>query len=66
MVNGGGSYRSNGWHGMYAMSGIDGDNERIFKVDDSMSLFIEHAVAAAKQFISDRRQLNGDWKPKTE
>ena len=51
---------------MYAMSGIDGDNGRIFKVDDSMSLFIEHAVAAAKQFISDRRQLNKDWKPKTK
>lgn len=63
MVNGGGSYRTNGWHGMYAMSGIKDSNERIYKVDDSMSLFIEHAVAAARQFISDRRQLNGSWKP---
>lgn len=61
MVNGGGSYASNGWHGMYAMSGIEGDNGRIYKVDDSLSLFITHAIAAARQFISDRRLLNGNW-----
>ena len=63
MVNGGASYRSNGWHGMYAMSGIEESNGRIYKVDDKMTLFIEHAVAAAKQFISDRLQLNANWKP---
>ena len=63
MVNGGASYRTNGWHGMYAMSGIDGNNGRIYKVDDSMELFVKHAIAAAKQFISDRRQLNENWKP---
>lgn len=63
MVNGGGSYRSNGWHGMYAMSGIEKSNGRIFKVDDDLSLFISHAIAAAKQFITDRRQLNADWRP---
>jgi len=63
MVNGGASYRTNGWHGMYAMSGIEGNNGRIYKVDDSMDLFIKHAIAAAKQFISDRRQLNENWKP---
>ena len=63
MVNGGASYRTNGWHGMYAMSGIEGNNGRIFKVDDSMHLFIKHAISAAKQFISDRRQLNRSWKP---
>lgn len=63
MVNGGASYRSNGWHGMYAMSGIDNSNERIFKVDDSLSLFITHAIVAARQFISDRRKLNREWKP---
>lgn len=63
MVNGGGSYRTNGWHGMYAMSGIDASNERIYKVDDSLSLFITHAIAAARQFISDRRQLNREWRP---
>ena len=63
MVNGGASYHSNGWHGMYAMSGIEGDNGRIYKVDDSMKVFIDHAIAAAKQFITDRRQLNNSWKP---
>lgn len=63
MVNGGASYRTNGWHGMYAMSGIDGNNGRIYKVDDSMELFVKHAIAAAKQFISDRRRLNENWKP---
>lgn len=63
MVNGGGSYRTNGWHGMYAMSGIDDSNERVFKVDDSLSLFVTHAIAAARQFISDRRKLNRVWKP---
>ena len=66
MVNGGSSYRSNGWHGMYAMSGIEESNGRIYKVDDKMTLFIKHAVAAAKQFISDRRQLNVNWKPEQE
>lgn len=63
MVNGGGSYKTNGWHGMYAMSGIEGANGRIYKVDDSMLLLINHAVSAAKQFISDRRRLNVDWIP---
>ena len=62
MVNGGASYKSNGWHGMYAMSGIDSSNGRIYKVDDTMSLFVDHAIAAAKQFISDRRLLNKNWK----
>lgn len=62
MVNGGGSYNGNGWHGMYAMSGIEETNGRIYKVDDSMQLFAEHAIEAAKQFIRDRRQLNATWK----
>lgn len=63
MVNGGGSYPANGWHGMYAMSGIDDSNDRIFKVDDSLNLFVRHAIAAARQFIADRRRLNHEWKP---
>ena len=62
MVNGGGSYSSNGWHGMYAMSGISESNGRIYKVDDALQLFVKHAVEAAKQFIRDRRQLNAGWK----
>lgn len=62
MVNGGGSYPLNGWHGMYAMSGIQESNERIYKVDDSLNLFVDHAIAAARQFISDRRMLNHEWR----
>lgn len=61
MVNGGGSYSSNGWHGMYAMSGIQESNGRIYKVDDSLNLFVAHAISAARQFISDRRMLNHEW-----
>lgn len=64
MVNGGGSYSSNGWHGMYAISGISESNGRIYKVDDTMALFAKHAISAAKQFISDRRQLNNNWEAK--
>ena len=63
MVNGGASYRSNGWHGMYAMSGIEGTRGRIFKVNDTMDLFIQHAISAARQFIADRRCLNETWMP---
>lgn len=63
MVNGGKSYKENGWHGMYAMSGITESNDRIYRIDDKMTLFIDHAIAAAKQFISDRRRLNATWKP---
>lgn len=62
MVNGGGSYRINGWHGMYAMSGINDNNDRIYKVDDTLNLFVTHAIQAAKQFIADRRLLNANWK----
>lgn len=62
MVNGGGSYGKNGWHGMYAMSGIKNQRDRIYKVDDSLELFVEHAIEAAKQFIIDRRQLNEKWR----
>ena len=63
MVNGGGSYPQNGWHGMYALSGIDDNNGRIFKVNNTMDILIDHAVQAAKQFISDRRMLNEKWRP---
>lgn len=62
MVNGGGSYPINGWHGMYAMSGIPENNGRIYKVSDTLDLFVSHAIKAAKQFIADRRMLTSDWK----
>lgn len=62
MVNSGGSYRNNGWHGMYAMSGIEKNDGRIYKVNDSLDLFVNHAIQAARQFVADRRQLNSNWK----
>lgn len=61
MVNGGGSYPVNGWHGMYAMSGIEKSNGRIYKVNDVLDIFVKHAIEAAKQFIADRRMLNATW-----
>ena len=62
MVNGGGSYPINGWHGMYALAGIEESRGRIYKVDDKLQLFADHAILAAKQFIKDRRELNHNWK----
>ncbi len=65
MVNGGGSYTTNGWHGMYAMSGISKTNDRIYKDSDTLQLFIQHTIEASRQFISDRRLLNHRWKAPT-
>lgn len=62
MVNGGGSYHTNSWHGMYAMSGINENNDRIYKTNENLDVFIAHAVQAANQLIADRRGLNRDWK----
>lgn len=62
MVNGGGSYSTNSWHGMYAMSGIPEDDDRIYKTNEKLDIFIKHAVQAANQFIADRRDLNRNWK----
>ena len=61
MVNGGGSYPTNGWHGMYTFSGIEKSEGRIYKTDKSLEIFANHAIAAARQFISDRRNLNHNW-----
>lgn len=46
---------------MYALSGIQASAGRIYKVDDSLDLFMEHAIIAARQFISDRRKLDHTW-----
>lgn len=62
MVNGGGSYGTNSWHGMYAMSGIPDHNDRIYKTSEKLDIFIEHAIQASDQFIADRRMLGRDWK----
>lgn len=63
MVNGGGSYDQNGWHGMYAISGITTDNCRIYKDNEGLEKLIEHAIQASECFISDRRNLDHTWQP---
>ncbi len=62
MVNGGGSYPTNSWHGMYAMTGIEQNNNRIYKTNEKLDIFVKHAIQAANQMISDRRKLNRNWK----
>ena len=62
MVNGGGSYNTNSWHGMYAMSGVANNNGRIYRTNERLDIFVNHALQAANQFISDRRALNRSWK----
>ena len=62
MVNGGGDieYQENGWHGMYAMSGIE-TNDRIYK-DEKLELLIEDANQASQKFISARQRFDRYWK----
>lgn len=62
MVNGGGSYGTNSWHGMYAMSGISDHNDRIYKTSEKLDIFVKHAIQASDQFIADRRMLGRGWK----
>lgn len=61
MVNGGDSYQQNGWHGMYAMAGIDTDNDRIYVTDSQLTLFAHHAVLADKH--RNRGQFDNTWRP---
>lgn len=61
MVNGGGSYPTNSWHGMYAMTGITENNNRIYKTNEKLDVIINHTIQAANQFIADRRKLGRDW-----
>lgn len=50
MVNGGEgtSYIQNGWHGMYAITGVNADNKRIYKIDEHLSKLFDHAVQASE------------------
>lgn len=69
MVNGGSpEFRNNGWHGMYAFSLPEGaGNDRIHLLDANLTLFREHAVAAANDWFGQRRQwLDHDWRPNVE
>ena len=63
MVNGGSDeYVSNGWHGMYAMSGIP-NNGRIYHTDIDLKVLTRHAQAAADFWFSQRQWFNHEWTP---
>lgn len=61
MVNGGSEeFKTNGWHGMYALSESSTDG-RIYPLDIDFKRFREHALKAAKQWKEQRQWLNEDW-----
>lgn len=62
MVNGGQSYKQNGWHGMYTFSSHNA-NDRIYPVGEGFKILISHAIQAADQFMS-RGNLKNNWKAK--
>lgn len=62
MVNGGtNEHPTNGWHGMYVFSN-NYSIDRIYSTDLDFSNFKEHAVKAAKYWLTQRQWFNRDWK----
>lgn len=62
MVNGGTEeFKSNGWHGMYVISGQK-QNGRIYPLDIDFNFFAGHAQRAAKYWEEQRQWLNEEWK----
>lgn len=63
MVNGGGEdYRENGWHGLYVMS-EQYTMDRIYPVDKTLSLLVNHAKQASESFMRARLRFNSNWRP---
>lgn len=61
MVNGGTTeFQQNGWHGMYVLSNTTND-DRIYLVDDQLSLLVDHAIQASQVFTS-RQTFTSKWK----
>lgn len=61
MVNGGTTeFPENGWHGMYELSG-HAMKGRIYSLDLDFSVFREHAVLAANQWLTQRQWLDHKW-----
>lgn len=61
MVNGGTTeFPENGWHGMYELSGraVQG---RIYALDLDFSVFREHAILAANQWLTQRQWFDHKW-----
>ena len=62
MVNGGtNEYPENGWHGMYVFSDLY-SKDRIYPVELDLKNFKEHAIIAAKYWLTQRQWLNGQWR----
>ena len=63
MVNGDTSteFGENGWHAMYVLSDI-ATNDRLYHTDFDLGLFANHAMQAAKYWLSQRQWFNSEWK----
>lgn len=62
MVNGGTTeHKENGWHGLYVFSDKY-TKDRIYPVDLDFKNFKEHAVSAAKYWLTQRQWFNNTWK----
>ena len=63
MVNGGGEdYQENGWHGLYVMS-EQYTVDRIYPVDKTLSLLVNHAKQASESFVRARLRFDSSWRP---
>lgn len=61
MVNGGTTeFPENGWHGMYELSGRT-TRGRVYPLDLDFSMFREHAVFAAEQWLTQRQWFDHKW-----
>lgn len=61
MVNGGTTeFPENGWHGMYELTGR-ATHDRVYPLDLDFSVFREHAVLAAKQWLTQRQWFDHKW-----
>ena len=62
MVNGGTTeYAENGWHGMYVFSEAY-SQDRIYPIDLDFKNFKEHAVIAARYWLTQRQWFNAQWR----
>jgi len=63
MVNGGSAtYANNGWHGCYVFS-EKYTLGRIYGVDKSLKIFVDHAKQASKAWVEERTWFIHKWKP---
>lgn len=66
MVNGGtAEHQQNGWHGMYVFS-EQYTQGRIYPIDLSFKTFRNHAIKAAKYWLTQRQWFNLEWNANNE